>query len=382
MVRWVNIRNAFLGLGYRFVVRPLFFLRDPEAIHNGISALGHALGLTAVGRAITWWSFGYRHPSLAQTIAGITFPNPVGLSAGFDKEGRLVDILPSVGFGFMEIGSITGQPSPGNPKPRLWRLPAVQSLVVHYGLNSSGSAVVAERLRHRRFTIPLGVNVAKANIAATDDLAAGIADYRLAMTNLAGLGQYWTINISCPNTSGGEPFTDPANLDRLLAALAELPDRRPKFLKLPADIADERLDALVDVASKHGLTGFVCTNLTKNRAHPLLRHLAVPPQGGLSGRVVADRADAVLARVYRRVGPKHPIIGVGGIFTAADAYRKIRLGASLVALVTGMIYGGPQTISQITSGLVELLRRDGLTLRQAIGRDAATSTTSFSHSAL
>ncbi len=365
----VRTRNAILGFGYRSAVRPTLFRSDPESVHDRMTVIGQRLGRSGFGRTVTRWAFGYHHPSLAQTVAGIRFSNPIGLSAGFDKEGKLIDILPAVGFGFMEIGSITGQPSPGNQKPRLWRLPKFESIVVNYGLNSSGAQAVAARLRQARPTIPLGLNVAKANIPATDDIDAGVADYCLSFKTLKGIGDYRTINISCPNTSGGEPFAVPANLDRLLTALDRIDDPLPRFLKLPADISLSTIDQLIEICQSHRVMGFTCTNLTKDRSNPLLVGHNVPPKGSLSGRLVSRRADEILAHVFRRTHGRMPLIGVGGVYTADDAYRKIKLGASLVQLITGMIYRGPQLISQISVGLVELLRRDGLTLATAIGKD-------------
>lgn len=375
MSRYVKTRNAIIGSIYRRLLKPIFFRQDPETVHDRMTRFGVLLGRSPVTRWLTRVMFSYRHPMLEQTIAGLTFRTPVGLAAGFDKEGKLISILPDVGFGFMEIGSITGTPSPGNRKPRLWRLPKSKALVVHYGLNSTGSAAVARRLAGQRTAAPLGVSIAKANIPATDILEAGIADYRLAAEQLQGVGDYWTLNISCPNTSGGEPFLLPENFEKLLTTLKPYISQRPTFVKLPADIPDRDLNRIVDLSLDHGLTGFICTNLSKRRDQLGLVDNVIPPQGSISGKVVEPRANEVLARVYQRCrGRDLPtrrqaiIIGVGGIFTAEDAYKKIKLGASLLQLITGMVYQGPQVISEIHAGLVDLLRRDGfINIRQAVG---------------
>jgi dihydroorotate dehydrogenase len=366
--RWVAVRDAVLGFGYRRVMKPIVFTRDPESVHEVISHFGMLLGRFGWTQALTRSMFDYQHPRLRTTVAGLEFRNPVGLSAGFDKEGRLLNILPHVGFGFIEIGSVTGTPGPGNPKPRLWRLPKSQALVVHYGLNSSGSKSVGQSLRGRQWPVPVGVSIAKANRPEFDTLDAGRADYVRAAENLRGCGTFRVVNISCPNTSGGEPFTDPEALDQLLSALDPLQSDQPVFIKLPADCPDERIDALVDVARRHTVTGFICTNLTKRR--DTVRDRRVPDHGGTSGKIVEARSNEVIARVYRRTKGQMPIIGVGGVFTAEDAYKKIRLGASLVALVTGMIYRGPMVVSEINRGLVRLLERDGLQhLQDAVGLD-------------
>lgn len=364
-------RDAVLGGVYRWLVRPLLFRFDAEAVHERVSALGAVLGRSTVTRGLTRAMFGYDHPSLQTTVAGIALTNPIGLSAGFDKEGKLLDILPDVGFGFVEIGSVTGTPSPGNPKPRLWRLPQSQSLVVNYGLNSSGSAAVAERLAGRRGRTPLAVSIAKANIPACDGVAEGIADFVTAGRNLCGVGDIRVINISCPNTTDGGPFTDPTNLDRLLFALDPLLNDLPVFIKLPVDLPLGQLDELLAAAQAHRVTGFICANLSKDRRRTVIRESAVPLRGGLSGKPIEQLANNVLAHVYRRTGGRRPLIGVGGVFTADDAYRKIRLGASLVGLITGMIFRGPSVVSEIKRGLVALLERDGLTsIGQAVGIDA------------
>lgn len=367
----IDIRDALLGVGYRGVVKSVLFRFDPEKVHNAISGFGVALGRSRMTRALTRAAFGYEHPILRTTVAGIAVNNPIGLSAGFDKEGRLVDIIPAVGFGFMEIGSITGTPCPGNPKPRLWRLPRSQGLAVYFGLSSSGAEAVAARLRTRRPAFPWAVNIVKANRPEFDGVTAAIADYVRAGQALNGLGAMRVINISCPNTSGGEPFQDPGNLDRLLIALDPLLAAYPVFIKLPVDEPLDRISELVAASRRHRVTGFICTNLTKRRDHPTIRDAAVPPAGGLSGKIIEARANAVLAHVYRLTHGTMPLIGVGGVFSAEDAYRKIRLGASLVSLVTGLIYRGPTVVSEIKRGLVRLLRRDGLTsVAAAVGRDA------------
>jgi len=367
---WVNTRNALSGGLYRGVAKPLFFRVEPERMHDSMTRVGQRLGRHRLTRRLTRAAFTYRNPALEQTIRGITFPNPIGLSAGFDKDALLVDILPSVGFGFAEIGSITGEPCAGNPGTRLWRLPKSQSLVVYYGLKNDGAEAVTARLRGKSSPIPIGVSVAKTNSRATCDVPTGIADYARAFTAAANVASYITINISCPNTFGGEPFTDPARLEALLTRLDQIPTGKPIFIKLSPDLTFGVVDELLDVASKHRIHGIICTNLTKVRANARIKDATVPEQGGLSGKVVEPLADALIAHVYARAGERFTIIGCGGVFTAEDAYRKIRLGASLVQLITGMIYRGPQTISEINQGLVRLLRRDGLAgISDAVGVD-------------
>ncbi len=363
-------RDATIGWLYRRVLKPIFFRFDPESTHRRMIRVGQLLGRSAVTRRLTQSMFGFRNSMLRTSVAGLSFENPVGLSAGFDKEGELLEITPSVGFGFMEIGSITGSPSTGNPKPRLWRLPKSRGLVVHYGLNSSGSLAVASRLYGQPTTMPLFMSIAKANHPDFDPEEAGIADYVRAANNLRGVGAVRVINISCPNTTGGEPFVDPTRLDHLLGALGEMMQARPTFIKLPVDCTDRQYDDIIDVAGRHRLTGFICTNLSKRRDNPAILDDHVPPHGGISGKVVEAASDRVLRYVYAKTEGRMPLIGVGGIFSAEDAYKKIRAGASLVALITGMVYQGPQLIGEINRGLVRLLQRDGFQhIAEAVGTD-------------
>ncbi len=363
-------RDAIVHWLYRYILKPILFLFDPEFIHDRMTGVGKLLGRYSLLRWKTSKVFGFQHPMLNTTVAGMTFSNPVGLSAGFDKEGQLISILPAVGFGFMEIGSVTGSPSVGNEKPRLWRLQKSQGLVVHYGLNSSGSANVAARLHGKKTDVPMFISIAKANHPDFDREEAGIADYVRAANNFRDIGQARVINISCPNTTGGEPFIDPARLDRLLGALTEMIHTVPTFIKLPADCTVEELDGIIVVAQRHYITGYICTNLTKRRDNGHVHDHEVPVDGGLSGKIVQDSSNETLKHVYKITGGKSVLIGVGGIFTAADAYKKIRAGASLVALITGMIFEGPQVIGEINRGLVWLLKQDGFSnISEAVGAD-------------
>lgn len=355
---------------YRHLIKPVFFRFDPEAVHDAICSIGEVLGRYALGRECLRVLFAYEHPSLKTTVCGIHFSNPVGLSAGFDKNARLTDIMPSIGFGFEEVGSITGEPCEGNPKPRLWRLPHTKGLVVYYGLKNDGSDAISIRLQHKRCSIPIGTSIAKTNSLKTISLEEGIADYKKAFQALTDIGAYFTINISCPNVYGGEPFTEPNRLEALLTALDPLPTKKPIFLKITADISFEALDALVDVVDRHRVHGFILSNLTKDRTNPVIHQedLAKAGKGGISGKPVADRSNALISHLYKTKGKRYCIIGVGGIFTAEDAYEKIRRGASLVQLITGMIYEGPQLIGEINRGLVALLKRDGFRhIHEAVG---------------
>lgn len=357
-------------LGYKYVLKPFFFRQDPEDVHDRMTAVGEWLGKCAVGRAVTAASFRYRHPMLEQTILGIRFPNPVGLTAGFDKDARMTRIMPSVGFGFEEIGSVTGEPCEGNPKPRLWRLPKSQGLVVYYGLKNDGAEAISGRLRNERFEIPIGISVAKTNSPATVEVAAGLADYEKAFRAFLDIGDYFTLNVSCPNAFGGEPFGTPERLELLLSAIDRIETKKPVFVKLQADLSTAELDALVAVMERHRVHGVILTNLTKRRDRPTIvpEEIKNVPKGGISGKPVFDPSNDLISHLYRTKGKRFVIIGSGGVFTAEDAYEKIRRGASLIQLATGMIFRGPQTIGEINRGIVKLLRRDGYSnIADAVG---------------
>lgn len=355
---------------YKRLLRPLFFKIDPEIAHERFIKLGIFLGKHKTTKALTKFFFDYSNKKLEQHILGITFKNPVGLAAGFDKDAQIIDILPAVGFGFTEIGSVTGEPCEGNPRPRLWRLPASQGLIVYYGLKNDGSEKISRRLRYRKFSLPVGISVAKTNCPATVDTAAGIEDYAKAFEAFVDIGSYFTINISCPNAFGGLPFTNPHKLELLLKKIEDVPNKKPVFLKLPPNLPEKEVDEIIEVAQRRKIDGFICTNLSKDRNNPAVVERDIPPVGGISGKPAQAAADRLIEYIYHRTKGKFVIIGCGGIFSAQDAYKKIKLGASLVQLITGMIYEGPQLIGEINKGLARLLARDGYkNISEAVGAD-------------
>lgn len=352
-------------------MKPIFFRMDPEFVHDQMTGVGVLLGRWNLGRKITAGFFDYKNKILWQNILGINFENPIGLSAGFDKDARLTDILPSVGFGFAEVGSITAKPCLGNPKPRLWRLPESKSLVVYYGLKNEGCEIIAERLRKKKFAIPIGISIAMTNCKENLDLETAVKDYTKGFKTMESLADYITVNISCPNAGGGQPFVAPDKLDRLLTELDKIETKKPIFMKLSPDLSEQELDKLLDVARAHRVHGFITTNLTKKReGNANIFDISIPQKGGMSGKIVDRMSDKTLKYIYKKEGKRFILIGCGGVFNAEDAYRKIRLGASLIQLITGMIYEGPQSISEINRGLAALLKRDGFTnVSQAIGID-------------
>ncbi len=364
---------------YRSIAKPIFFRQKPDAVHARMLKVASVVQQSSAARGLMHASWAYDNPErLGQTHWGIEFRNPVGLSAGFDKNFELPPTVRAIGFGFMEGGSLTFRPCDGNPRPWFYRLPRSKSLVVHAGLANEGVEAVLKRLQsypaRTLADFPINISVAKTNSPAAADDTEAIADYTGSLHYIrdTGIGDLLTINISCPNTYGGEPFTTPARLERLLREVDTLQLVQPVFIKMPNDLNWEHFDALLRVASRHSITGVTVSNLAK-RHTPLNLAEPLPDDvpGGLSGKPTWERSNELIAHTYRTYGDRFTIIGVGGIFSAEDAYTKIRLGATLVELITGMIFEGPQLIGQINRGLVRLLERDGFAnVGEAVGADS------------
>ena len=375
----VGIRNKILWLGFR-AIRPLIFLMEPEQAHYSLKRMGVFLGSNPVTRWLTALLMDYNHKSLAITVDGIDYRNPVGLSAGFDKDGELTKIYPSIGFGLAELGSFTGEICPGNPGKRLFRMIKSKAIVVWYGLNNEGSETISKRLANEDFgRLRVGINAANSNLTPEFDLEMSINDYLKTMKLFKDIGDYYDVNISCPNTQDGEPFVDKKNLDALLTRINEeirpISDK-PIYVKLAADMTLDEIDVIVDGCVEHGMDGAVCTNLAKpqfNSEHrpeeyPTEKGLLPKGKGAMSGLPLQRISTNVIRHVYRKTRGKITIIGVGGIFSAKDAYEKITSGASLLHMITTMIFDGPQNINEINRGLVKLLKKDGFdSIEQAVG---------------
>jgi len=371
----IFIRNLLLKLAYKGILKRIFFLNDPEKVHDRMIIFGEKLGRYHITKKITSFLFNYKNSLLEQEILGIKFFQPIGLAAGFDKNARLTQILPKVGFGFAEVGSVTGEPCAGNPGRHLWRLPKDKSLLVYYGLKNDGCEVIAESLVKLRFEFPVGVSIAKTNDESTVARGAGIRDYVKAykIFNDKKIGDYFTINISCPNAFGGQPFHSKESLELLLSAIFKEPKIKPVFIKISPDLSFSELDDIIEVVRNHGVDGIITSNLIKTRRGLNIKdQTKIPSYGGFGGKLVKDKADKQLEYLYNKTKGDLVLIGLGGVSSAEDAYRKIKLGASLVQLITGMIYEGPQVIAEINQGLVKLLKRDGFkSISEAVGADVS-----------
>lgn len=334
------------------LLRPLLFQLDPETAHHLVLNLGgffSVLKLNSLIKSI----FSYEHESLKSRMFGIDFENPVGLAAGFDKDGMVPNFFSALGFGFIETGTVVPEPQSGNPKPRLFRRPNEKALVNRLGFNSKGMQNAAENLKKfaaRNFV--LGINIGKNKITPNENAA---ADYNKGFETLAPLADYVAVNISSPNTPG---LRELQNKELLKNLLSSLPKTKPLLLKVAPDLSDNQLDDILSVAQETKISGLIATNTI------------AMPDGGLSGKPLRSRATEVIGHIYKKTNGQMPIIGVGGIFSAQDAYEKVRAGASLIQIYTGMIYEGPGLVKKIKKGLVELLKRDGFSnISEAVGAD-------------
>jgi dihydroorotate dehydrogenase len=364
---------------YRAALRPLLFRTDAETIHGLAIRGGELAGRLGPLRSALSRRNTNTDPRLAVDIAGLRFSSPIGLAAGFDKSGRAVPLLSSLGFSHVEVGSVSAEASVGNPSPRLFRLPRDEAIVVHYGLPNDGAERVAARLGAAPRHAVLGINVVSTNrgpAAPPESDDAVIADYTRSVRRLQSCADYLCLNLSCPNTRDGRGFFHaPHRLRALLDALQQVGIARPLFLKVAPfrSLADvEAFLAAVEPAPF--VTGFA-VNLPAGKPEGLSTPPAVwsAMPGAVSGRPAAAAAERTLAQLYSRMDRgRHRLIGSGGVFSAADAYRQIRLGASLVQLLTALVYEGPGIVPGIHEGLLQRLQADGLRhIGEAVGLDAA-----------
>lgn len=337
-------------------IKKILFRFDPELVHDTTIAFGEFFGSTVLGRSAIGHLFDYKGKDISKIVDGIRYRTPIILSAGFDCNGRLTRILPMVGFGGEEIGSITARPCAGNPKPRLRRLVKSKSILVHKGLRNDGVDAVIARLT-RTSRIPdfvLGISIAQTNDGKTCTVEQGIEDYAYSFKKLneAHAGDYYTINISCPNAVMGEVFTNPENLDCLLAKLKEIPCAKPVYVKMPINATWEEHKARVDLVVKHGLNGVVIGNLNKN--YDELDFRAEAPEkysGGISGKPTFARSNNLIKKTREHYGKDLTIIGSGGILAPGDAREKLEAGADLLQIATGMIWNGPGFMKKIAKAI-------------------------------
>ncbi|MBB3809834.1 quinone-dependent dihydroorotate dehydrogenase [Pseudochelatococcus contaminans] len=350
--------------GLERLVRPILFALDPETAHR--------LTIRTLASARLPVS-GPDDQVLNVEAFGLRFPNPVGLAAGFDKNAEAPDAILTAGFGFVEVGTVTPRPQPGNPRPRIFRLVRDEAVINRLGFNNEGHAAALKRLEGRAGR----PGIVGVNIGANKDSTDRAADYVAGIRTFAAVASYFTLNVSSPNTPGLRDLQQEAALDDLIARAIEARDetatehpRRPLLLKIAPDVSEAELDGIVGVARKRGIDGLIVSNTTISRPRLVdVRHNG--EAGGLSGRPLFALSTKVLAQAYLRVEGAFPIVGVGGIDSAEAAWTKIRAGASLVQLYSALVYKGPSLVKDIKSGLRDKLASSNVTLANAVGQDAA-----------
>ena len=340
---------------YSFLIRPILFLVGPEKIHHLVFGLLRIAGRIPVVNTIIASVFSSKTKSLQRTLFGITFDNPVGLAAGFDKDARLIDELSAFGFGFIEIGTLTPRPQAGNEKPRLFRLPSDEALINRMGFNNEGVEAAVVRLKKRKSKVIVGGNIGKNKLTSNEDAT---NDYVATFHALNDYVDYFVINVSSPNTPGLRALQEKEPLQKLMTTIKglSLASAKPKpvLLKIAPDLSNEQLDDIVEILNTTKTDGVIATNTTISRAGlntPESRIKEIG-NGGLSGKPLRDRATEIIRYLRRKLGPSYPIIGVGGIMTSNDAIEKLEAGADLIQLYTGFIYQGPGLVKDINRAIV------------------------------
>ncbi len=364
------------GFLYQNLLKKLFFLVDAETVHENMLNAGEVSGKNKFLKNLTKWLLIKQSNITSQKLLGINFNYPVGLAAGFDYEAKLTQFLPALGFGFATVGTITNLPYEGNPKPRLGRLPKSKSLLVNKGFKNEGAEVIAKKLSKLRFDYAQGVSIGRSNtdklISQKDSIKDIISAFK-TFEKYKVKNLYYELNISCPNLIHGEvDFYSPKKLDELLVAVDKLKLKKPLFIKMPIEKTDRETMGMLKVISDHSPKGVIFGNLQKDRKHPSLVKAEVKKfkMGFFSGKPTYERSNELIKLTYKKYRNRFLIIGCGGVFSAEDAYTKIKLGASLIQLITGLIYQGPQLVSEINFGLIDLLKNDGYKhISEAVGID-------------
>ncbi|MDX2253909.1 MAG: quinone-dependent dihydroorotate dehydrogenase [Pseudanabaenaceae cyanobacterium bins.39] len=366
-----------LNLAYRYGAKPVLFALNPETAHHISIATCRQISTSPPLQRIAKSLFGYSDPRLAQTLWNLPFANPVGLAAGFDKNAEAIGAWECLGFGFAEVGTITAHAQSGNPQPRLFRLPSDRAVLNRMGFNNYGAAAVAAHLQNyfqsHQIQIPLGINLGKSKIT---ELADAKFDYAESLRSLYPFGDYFVVNVSSPNTPNLRDLQATDQLCGILETLQPInSDHKPIFVKIAPDLNDADIIAVVNASQRYGIAGIIATNTTISRQNLQTTHIAMTGKpvteeaGGISGQPVRDRSLEVIRLIWTSTNGKLPIIGVGGIASAEDAWQKITAGASLVQVYTGLVYEGPTLVKQILQGLVAKLEAHSLTnIQQAIGR--------------
>jgi len=344
---------------YKLFIRPVLFLFQPETIHHLVFKFLKILFLIPGIKQLVRSMYVVNDQRLERKLFGLTFPNPVGLAAGFDKDAKLFDELSHFGFSFIEIGTLTPKAQPGNEKPRMFRLPEDEALINRMGFNNEGVEVAVKRLKHRSTKVIIGGNIGKNKITPNEE---AVKDYELCFEALFDHVDYFAVNVSSPNTPNLRALQEKEPLTHLLNNLKTLNSKKEKpkpiLLKIAPDLTNEQLDDIIDIVKQTKIDGVIATNTTISRTGLITQNstLETIGAGGLSGKPLTKRATEVVRYLSERSNKTFPIIAVGGIYTAADALEKLNAGASLVQVYTGFIYEGPGIVKRINKGILGLVK--------------------------
>lgn len=342
---------------YKFLLKPLLFQLPAETAHRLTMRLLRWLRYLPGAWALFRAFFGYKHPALTRQAFGLTFPNPVGLAAGFDKNAELVDFWGNLGFGFIEIGTVTPRPQVGNPQPRLFRLPQSQALINRMGFNNEGIGAIVARLKRRKSNILVGGNIGK-NKDTPNEKA--VEDYVWAFEKLYPVVDYFTVNVSSPNTPNLRALQEKEALTAILQGLQQHPlqqqQAKPILLKIAPDLNEKQLDEIIEVVKFTQINGLIISNTTLDKTMATAHDKYLEETGGLSGQPLKDKSTAIIRYISDKTHRQMPIIGVGGIASGQDALEKLQAGACLVQIYTGLVYEGPQLVKQINQFLAANLQ--------------------------
>ena len=342
------------------IIRPLLFKipGDPETAHNliinGLGAMGKSKSVSAIVRK----QFFINDPALSQTVAGMHFLNPVGLAAGFDKNAKAALGLEALGFGFLELGTVTRHAQSGNPRPRIFRLEDDRAIINRLGFNNEGAYAATRRLAAiRHCSIPIGISIGKSKITPLETAA---EDYLYSFEKMYPYGDYFAVNVSSPNTPGLRSLQDKDSLNKIISTLCEarkkLEKQKPIFVKIAPDLTNEAIAEVLDVCSRHNIDGIIAANTTLSREG---LSVTTSEAGGLSGKPLAEKSRRIVSFIRSRA-PRTPIIGVGGIFNGDDAYEMLKAGANLIQIYTGFVYGGPSVVRDINKRILVRMATDGI----------------------
>lgn len=346
---------------YKNFIRPILFSFDPEQVHHFSTSALKVLSSLPGGLNILRNFCNFTSPRLSQNIFGINFTNPLGLAGGFDKNALLLNEMSALGFGFTEVGSISFEPSIGNPKPRLFRLSDDEALINRMGLNNHGAQAILERLLKKSCQYPVGVNIVKThNPSILGEKA--IEDFRKSFTLLKDVGDYIVLNISCPNTEEGKTFEEKESLKALLDSLMGVKNKKPVCIKISPDLSDDALEALLEVTESFNISGYIATNTSNKRENLLTSQNIIDDigKGGLSGKPLFEKSLKKVKQIRARVAKEKIIIGCGGISNSDDAIKMFKAGASLIQSYTGFVYEGPMFASKLLKGVDSYLERGGI----------------------